>query len=411
LPVVADRQPALDGLRVVAAFAVLVVHVAGVTGFAGRGTPVSWILSRGDIGVPIFFTLSGLLLYRPWAAMVMGVGTRPKTAAYLWRRAVRILPAYWAVVIIAFVALNQARISSVRDWSQYLLLVQVYDRHPWWLGTGTAGLAQMWSLAVEVSFYAVLPVVAGLLTWYATRAGRDLDRRARRLLTGIAVLTIASYGVAVLDFYPSYQPWIGETVAQLMTWFTPGMAIAVMAAWAETEPWADGPVRTFTRTIAGSGAVCWLIAILLFVVACTPITGSETLVVGSLWQIEIKTALYALIAAAIVAPAAFQSAGPTWLSAVLGNRVMRFLGKISYGIFLWQFVVLYGVFAVGHVHDVYHGGTFTRFSATLAMIVIAAVTIVTATLSYYLIESPAQKFAKAFRARRVRAHRPPMHAA
>ena len=95
------------------------------------------------------------------------------------------------------------------------------------------------------------------------------------------------------------------------------------------------------------------------------VTGPEVLSV-TLWQTEIKTALYALVAAAVVAPAAFQPPGRTRLSMVLGNRVMRFLGKISYGIFLWQFVVLYGVFAVWHVHDVFQGGSFTMFGAALA---------------------------------------------
>lgn len=401
VPIVADRQPALDGVRVIAALAVLAIHVGGETGFAFGGTPVSWVLSRGDIGVPIFFTLSGLLLYRPWAARALGTGESPATTAYLWRRAVRILPAYWVVVVIAFATLNHARILSVFSWTQYLLLTQVYDTHPWWPGTGAPGLQQMWSLAVEVSFYAALPLVAGLLTWYASRAGPDVRQRARRLLTGIAALTLVSYGIAVLEFYPSFHPWIGETVLLLMTWFTPGMAMAALAAWAKAEPGPDGPVRSLIRTIGHSGGVCWLIAAMVFVIACTPITGNETLTIGSLWQTEIKTALYAIIAAAIVAPAAFQPAGATWLSLVLGNRIMRFLGRISYGIFLWQYVVLYAVFAVWHIRDVFHGGSFTWFSATFVGIVITVVTIAVATMSYYLIESPAQKLAKAARVRRA----------
>jgi peptidoglycan/LPS O-acetylase OafA/YrhL len=403
LPVV-GHQPALDGLRVVAAFAVLVVHVGGATGYAFTGSPESWILSRCDVGVPIFFTLSGLLLYLPWATAALGGSDSPATVAYLWRRAVRILPAYWAVVVIAFVTLSQVHISSVLHWIQYLLLVQIYDPHPWWPGTGAPGLAQMWSLAVEVSFYAVLPLLAGLLTWYASRAGRDVGRRARRLLAGIAVLTVAPYGVAVAEFYPTFQPWIGESVLRLMTWFTPGMAVAVLVAWARAEPGDDGPVRRFVRTIAHSGGACWLIAALVFAVVCTPIAGPEILSINTLWQTEIKTALYAIIAAAIVAPAAFQGAIPTRLSMIFGNRVMRFLGRISYGIFLWQFVVLYGVFAVWHVHDVFNGGSFTKFSAALAMIAITVGTVAAATLSYYLIEKPAQELSRVIRARRARRH-------
>ncbi len=63
---------ALDGLRAAAAAAVLLTHVGAMTGYtlADNG-PGSWAASRGDIGVPVFFVLSGLLLYRPWAATAL----------------------------------------------------------------------------------------------------------------------------------------------------------------------------------------------------------------------------------------------------------------------------------------------------------------------------------------------------
>jgi peptidoglycan/LPS O-acetylase OafA/YrhL len=393
------RQPALDGLRVIAAFAVLVVHVGGVTGLAFTGTPLSWVVSRGDVGVPIFFTLSGLLLYRPWAAAALDVGDSPATSTYLWRRGVRILPAYWTVVVVAFVTLNHASLRSAAHWAEYLGLAQVYDPHPWWDGTGAPGLAQMWSLAVEVSFYALLPVLGGLLTWYARRAGPDVGRRARRLLGGIAVLTVVPFGMAVLEYHPSFEPWIGETLPRLLTWFTPGMAIAVVTAWAQAEPGTDGPVRRLERAVAQSAGACWLIAVMTFVVACTPVTGPQTLAIASLWQTETKLALYAIIAAAIVAPAAVQPPAPTRLSMILGNRAMRFLGKVSYGVFLWQYLVIYGLFAVLHQRNIFDGGSFTLVGAIAVLIAVAVLTVVAATMSFYLIENPAQKLYQRIRPR------------
>src|SRR5215831_326317 len=95
------HQGPLDGLRAAAAAAVLLTHVGGLTGYTVTGTPVSWVLSRGDVGVPIFFTLSGLLLYRPWAAAALTGSQTVPLGTYLRRRALRILPAYWAVVTVA----------------------------------------------------------------------------------------------------------------------------------------------------------------------------------------------------------------------------------------------------------------------------------------------------------------------
>ena len=100
-----------------------------------------------------------------------GRATGLPLGSYLGRRALRILPAYWLVVLVALPVLNPGPARHAWPWVQYLLLVQNYDPHPWWAGTGAAGLAQDWSLVVEVSFYLVLPVLAALLAWYAGRAG------------------------------------------------------------------------------------------------------------------------------------------------------------------------------------------------------------------------------------------------
>src|SRR6266568_365195 len=135
LPAVSGHQDALDGIRAIAAFAVLVIHVGGETGYAFSGTPASWAVSRGDIGVPIFFTLSGLLLFRPWARAILQGTQAPQVGPY-----------------------------------------------PWWPGTGATGLAQMWSLSVEVSFYLALPLIAAALGWLAHRVGPDVNLRATRLL-------------------------------------------------------------------------------------------------------------------------------------------------------------------------------------------------------------------------------------
>src|SRR5260370_3130585 len=101
-PAGAGHQDALDGLRAVAAVAVLVTHVGGLTGYVLTGTPASWVVSRGNIRVPIFFVLSGLLLYRPWAAAALARPPAVRVTTYLRRRALRLLPPYWAALLHSF---------------------------------------------------------------------------------------------------------------------------------------------------------------------------------------------------------------------------------------------------------------------------------------------------------------------
>ena len=385
------RQAELDGLRVVAALAVLVIHVAGVTGLQFNGTPLSWVVSRGDVGVPIFFALSGALIYRPWADAALAGLPPPSTRRYLWRRTLRILPAYWAVVVISFLTLDAGAHRPVWEWAQYLFLVQNYDPHPWWAGTGAVGLAQMWSLAVEVSFYLLLPAIAAALTWYAGRGRAEIGRRARRLLAGVTLLGVSSYGLTVLAYYPPSRLWLLDTLPRLMAWFAAGMAIAVVSAWARMEQQADGPARRFVQAVAASGGACWLFGALVFVLACTPLTGPESFAVPTLWQTETKTLMYMVVAAALVASATFRPDEKTLLRMLLGNRVMRFLGKISYGIFLWQFLVIFAFLGILHLRTVFHGGQYTVPSAAALFLAISALTVGVATVSYYLIERPAQR--------------------
>jgi peptidoglycan/LPS O-acetylase OafA/YrhL len=389
LPAISGHQPALDGLRVIAALAVLVVHVGGETGFEFNGSPASWVVSRGDIGVPIFFVLSGLLLYRPWARAVLQGTPAPAAGRYLWRRALRILPAYWAVVIIALATLNAAHAGSPTTWVQYLGLFQVYDPHPWWQGTGAEGLAQMWSLAVEVSFYALLPLIAaGLASW--ARRGADVDARARRLLAGLVTLSVSSYGFTVLVYYPGGQ-FLLDTLPRLLTWFTPGMALAVVSVWCHADSAGAGPVRRLCRTIAFSGGTCWLIALMAFALACTPITGTQALTVQGVWPTEMKTGLYTIVAVALVAPAAFQPARMTRMSAALGNPVMSFLGKISYGMFLWQFLIIDALFAIFRFKNAFGGGEFTLLGNVVVLVTVTIATTAVSALSYYLLEQPAMR--------------------
>jgi len=390
LPMSGRRNTALDGIRVLAAFAVLLTHVGGQTGFEFTGTPASWVVNRGDVGVPIFFALSGLLLYRPWAKATLAGKAGPNVGSYLWRRALRILPAYWAVAIVALLTLNRPHIESISNWAQYLLLVQNYNLHPWWDGTGARGLAQMWSLAIEVTFYALLPFLAALLDWLAWRGTTSVAKRARRLLVGIALLGLLSYPFTVLEYHPTVEFWLGETLPRLMTWYAAGMALAVLAEWARAEP-AGGPVGRLCRTIAGSAGACWIIALSCFAIACTPLTGPENLLVSTMWQVELKTALYTVIAIGLIAPVALLPARPTWVSRALGNPVMSFLGRISYGIFLWQFLVIYGFFWLVHAHTVYQGVLYPWPIVLGILISCGAVTIAIAAASFYLLERPAQR--------------------
>src|SRR5262249_39923419 len=161
----------------------------------------------------------------------------------------------------------------------------IYDPHPWWTGTGPPGLYQLWSMAVEMSFYLALPLLAALIGWFARRS-------ARRALVAIGALSAVSFGYTVAMFYPTWRPLWGLWLPHYLFWFGCGMAMALLLAWSR----ADARVRAGCVTVGRSIGTCWAIAALLLVIACTELTRPRGGMVDTFWAETFKTLLYGLAA-------------------------------------------------------------------------------------------------------------------
>jgi peptidoglycan/LPS O-acetylase OafA/YrhL len=178
---VADRSfPALNAVRAAGALMVVLTHAAFNTGRINDGW-VGAMLARFDFGVTLFFVLSGFLLSRPWFLAAALGRPGPSGRHYLWKRALRILPLYWVVVVVAFLVDPLNDDATWEDWVSQLTLTQLY-RHD----LLASSLTQMWSLCTEVAFYLVLPLLCVLLT-----GRRPTTLRLRRVLGGAGLLSVA----------------------------------------------------------------------------------------------------------------------------------------------------------------------------------------------------------------------------
>ncbi|MFB9961899.1 acyltransferase family protein [Sinosporangium siamense] len=391
LPPLRGHQNPLDGIRALAAFGVLVLHVAGATGAAYQDSLFSWLLSRGDAGVAVFFTLSGLLLYRPWAVALVYGGPAPATRDYLWRRALRVLPAYWVAIVVGLLLFSPEHVRSVGTWVQWLLLVQIYNPDPWWTGTGPEGLYQMWTLPVEAAFYLALPLIALVVAAVAAR-GDDPARRAGRALWTLTALFAISLVFVFFTFYPEWRPDFGLYLPRYLIWFAPGMMLAVLVAWANAETGVYTPIRRLCRTVASSAGLCWAVAAIAYLVASTELTGSRSVGFDAFWPAMFRTVLYTVIALFVVAPFALGPGGEQGpLGRVVGGPVMRFLGRISYGVFLWHTIVI--ALASRWLDVPRPGGGFWP-----ALVVVTALSVAVATACYYGIERPARRLGRRRRA-------------
>ncbi|MEI7518226.1 MAG: acyltransferase [Mycobacteriaceae bacterium] len=344
-----DRVASLTGVRALAAILVVATHAAYTTGKYTHGY-VGLVFSRMEIGVPIFFVLSGFLLFGPWVRAAVAGATAPSLRRYAQHRVRRIMPAYAVTVLAAYLIyhFHDAGPNPGHSWNgllRNLTLTQIYT-DSYLFSHLHQGLTQMWSLAVEVAFYLTLPVIAYLLLVVLCR------RRWKPglLLAGLAGLALISPAWMVLvhtvDFLPDgARLWLPGYLA----WFIGGMMLAVLSAVGSQCHWF----------------LAVPLAVLCYVIAATPIAGEATTSPTGLAQAVVKIVFYAVIATLMVAPLVLGNRGA--YSRLLGSRPMVWLGEISYEIFLVHLIVMeFAMVAVLHWR-VYTGSMPVLFVVTLIL--------------------------------------------
>ena len=343
--------PPVEGMRACAAVGVVVTHVAFQTGHTGGVT--GRLFGRFDLAVAVFFALSGFLLWRGHAAAARGMRPIPATGHYLRSRLIRIMPAYLVAVVVILTLLPDSK-ADLTVWLANLSLTQIYVPL-----TLTAGLTQMWSLAVEVSFYLALPVIALLVRRVGVRARIPVLAAAGVLSLGWALIPFDTpVGVSSVNWPPAF-----------LSWFVAGMLLAEL-----TVSPVGWPHRLARRRI-----VMAVVAVVAFLVAASPVAGPEGLTPGTAQQFIVKIAMGAVLAGALLAPLVLDE--PDTPHRLLGNATMVTLGRWSYGLFIWHLAALWMVFPVI--------GEFA-FNGHMPVVLVLTVVIgfAIAAVSYALVESP-----------------------
>jgi peptidoglycan/LPS O-acetylase OafA/YrhL len=367
----ANRFEALEAVRALASIGVVVTHVSFQTATTKDGW---WAgpLARLDFGVALFFVLSGFLLFLPYARRRFAGAAPPPAGPYFWRRALRILPAYWLTVTVCFMVLPENAKVTTADWVRHLLLLQNYQP-----ATLRAGLTQTWSLVTEVAFYLLLPLLAPLVLG---RRGRPLASRRPLLVLAALVGVNVAYLLIGHALDPEAKQPLGGWLPGLIAWFAVGMGLAQVRAWFE-QPGSASARLAWLRDLPKAPGSCWLLALFLFVIATTPVAGPLLLFPATGWETVAKTLLYAGAAGLIVLPLVLGDQDDNGLVRALSARPLWWLGELSYSIFLWHLVVMAFVFELLDI-PLFQGRFFLVLGLTLAG------TLVVSTLSYVLLERP-----------------------
>lgn len=357
----------MDGMRGVATLSVVAFHVALATG-ATAGTGWHQWIGYLTFGPAMFFMFSGFLLYRPFvSARVLGT-PRPTVRSFARKRALRVIPGYW--VALTLMAIYPGVTGGVLggDWFKYYGMLQIY-----FPDSIFGGLEVSWTLATELSFYFVLPIVALL----GAVACRRLGARRARTLEVTALLCVCALSYVWVQHWTSDVPMTTMDWARVLwlpgqaTFFGAGMLLAVL-----TVPLpGERPIRAFIPSWTLFCLGCFGLAFAIYVFrmksGISPVNGHFT---------------NGLLSAIALLPAVFALPTDRGPARILGTRPMLKLGLISYGIYLYHRPIIHKLHEDLGIGNASLGGTL----ALLAAVVVP--TAVLGAVSYYVVEQPALRY-------------------
>ncbi|MGH3388505.1 MAG: acyltransferase family protein [Actinomadura sp.] len=349
----------VEGLRAVAVGLVLLYH-AGVPFVRG-----------GFVGVDVFFVISGFLITTQLVSEVDRTGTVSLVRFYA-RRAKRLLPA--AGVVLVVTALLVRLLVPQTRWREiggdivgsalYMVNWRLAERSVDYLADDRPSPVQhFWSLAVEEQFYLVWP----LLILLAVLAAKTIKRRTRPALwTGLVLVIVPSFAWSLIETAQTPARAFFETTTRMWE-LGVGAGVALAAGACTRLP------RRAALVLSWAG---------LAAVASSGVLYTETIA----WPGHAAALPVAGAAAIIAAGFALTKGGP---ASLLGRKPMRWIGGLSYSLYLWHWPLI--VVATAHLGglSVYTG---------LAVVALSAVP---AWLTYRMIESPLRHSAAISRSPRL----------
>lgn len=373
-PASRGRALELQGFRGLAALSTVLFHVwQQYYTYDAQGahpplpdSPIGALISLEVID--LFFVMSAYLLTLSYARAAIdpdgGATVRP-ARAFLFRRAVRILPLYFLAVLVVWASRNPTLPGDWRDLVEHLTFTHVFDRERIFYTLGPT-----WSLSLEVAFYLVLVALGPL----AVRACRGLrTRRARVALCAggcgalfvlpLVWITVARYVLGVP--HTNWPVYFGPQAR--FGGFAAGMGLAVLLVALGER----GKLRGRGVAVLSLAALAGLYALSYFSTPENILSTYYHPLASLLWAVLLHATLHLRPGERVRGHALLRA---RWVTAI---------GLISYSLYIWHEPVMLQLDALGLLPPA--GGA----GFPLAALVVAAVAVVVGAASYWLVEYPA----------------------
>ncbi len=347
---------ALDGIRAIAALSVMGFHLNLIAYTDMKlwnfswGSLISSVLLSGGAGVTLFFVLSGFLLFIPYVKSLLFNKDWPSARQFYLRRMLRIWPGYYIALFVLILLFQPQYLQPAHWYELFLFLVFFMDSSQ---KTFQQLNGPFWTLAIEWQFYMILPLLTLLLLWLAKRVA--LRRRIWVIIAFLVAMMAWGVGTRYIGTYYTAHPtqtflvprpilndilfFIYGIDGKFLEDFAVGMLLCTLYIYARQA----APDHRLTKSIhrvswglLGLGLVTLLFAFLWHFSdwfhqgprILNPISNAF-----AQWG-ELNLALgYGLCILAILF-------GPQLLRTIFEWQPLRWLGMISYSLYMWHLYIL-----------------------------------------------------------------------
>ena len=377
-----SRIASADGLRAIACLLVVWHHTAQKLNPEGQSPIISalhFLGMRGEVGVSLFFVLSGCLLSMPFWGSFIERKAFPSIKRYSLNRAARIAPAFWLNLIVCnILAVSIFNLEfSWQKFSTAFLFINSYHYSTFFPSELNGPL---WSIGLEVSCYLLLPI--------ALYAIFKTARSAVAAMVGVGALIVALQAInpLIIQVFMTdneqkgwqfgmdggAKQWLPYwNVGSFFTQFLIGSLAALVIIYLRSKQTKVSRLFDLGFIAAAFGAVALVLARL------NP--GAP----DSLTQQPYVSPFFAMF----MAVALVCGSHSVYVSRILDNRLFSWLAKISFGIYLWHMVVI-EVIARGFKADYVYGGVRDVGQWVLLSAIVFGVSIAIAAASWKWFEAP-----------------------